>query len=596
LRPERTPHLWPILERCSDPRFQDIVLACGSQLAKTQGALVVIGKRYDHDPVPCLYVGPTKTFVETRFHPRLHAMLHGVESLEVKLAKGKAERKTAKVISGVPLRLAWSGSAAELAGDPAGFAIVDERDRMGPTDEGDVVELARSRGATFADFKMLVLSSPGLGTVNEEADPDTGMIRWGLAENADIESPIWKLWQAGTRDEWAWPCPRCGEYFIPRFSRLVFDSKESLAVIERETKMRCPYCDRGFGTERKTDISALGRYVSPGQAVSKRGVVEGRGIDSRTASHWVSGLASPWRTFGQAAARYVKAARTGDPAALRVVVNTELGELYAVRGEAPRWETVADRREPYRRGESPSGVRLITAGVDPAKDRFDYVVRGWGARMESWLLRWDSLWGDTDSEVSYQAVAELLHSTWGQSGIPVKAMLVDSGWRPGEKARRPEHRIYDFCRRFPGWARPSKGYAVLDQPVKLVKIDYTTANQRIAGAVELVHVDTDHMKRWIHGRLAMPVGTPGAWHIGQEATDQYCKQISAESRITTAAGKSKWVRHGPNHAFDCEVLALAAAWLFGLPLLQERLDAARATPPPAPAPVIRSKFLMRGRP
>lgn len=599
LRPERTPHLWPVLARCADPWFREIVLTCGSQLAKTQGALTLIGKRFYDDPVPILYVGPSKSFVETRFHPRLYAMLHGVPSLDLKLAKGKAERKTSKMLAGVPLRLAWAGSATELAGDAIGLGIVDERDRMGPTDEGDVVELTRSRGATFADFKLVVFSTPGMGSVQAEFNAETGIEHWGVVDPREVESPIWRLWQRGTRDEWAWPCALCGEYFVPRFTRLVFDSKAPLPTIERETRMRCPHCEGLFGTERKVEISARGRYVSPGQRVSKSGIVEGRGVESRTASHWVSGLVSPWRTFGRAAVRYVEAARSGDPDTIRAVVNTELGELFAIRGEAPKRDAVAAKREQYDATFVPEGVRLVTVGVDPAKDRFDFIVRGWGNRMESWLLRWGSLWGDTDTEAAYQQVSELLHSTWGPRSVPVRAMLIDSGWRPGEKQRRPEHRIYEFCRRFPGWARPSKGQAVLDQPVKLVRIDYTTGNTRIPGAVELVHVDTDHMKRWIHGRLSdWPLDAPGAWHIGQEATDQYCAQISAESRIVTAAGRPKWVRHGPNHALDCEALALAAAWLLGVPLMRDEAPPAPSGPAPTKKEpearlIVRSKFLGR---
>ena len=57
-------------------------------------------------------------------------------------------------MSGVPVRLAWAGSANQLKSDPAGLAIVDERDGMAKNikGEGDPVRLLEVRGDTHADF------------------------------------------------------------------------------------------------------------------------------------------------------------------------------------------------------------------------------------------------------------------------------------------------------------------------------------------------------------------------------------------------------------------------------------------------------------
>ena len=110
---------------------------------------------------------------------------------------------------------AWAGSPTELAGHPAGLVLVDERDRMDDDTggEGDPVELAEARIATFPDGKVLVVSTPTKGTLEVEENEATGLSHFKVSDT--IESPTWKLWQEGTRFEWAWPCPDCGELQFP---------------------------------------------------------------------------------------------------------------------------------------------------------------------------------------------------------------------------------------------------------------------------------------------------------------------------------------------------------------------------------------------
>src|SRR5947208_9151119 len=102
---------------------------------------------------------------------------------------------------------------------------------------------------------------------------------------------------------------------------------------------------------------------------------------------WVSGLASPFVTFGERAAEFLEAVALGEAGKIQGVMNAAFGELYAPGGgEAPAWAEVAKLRAPYRYGDLPTGVITITSGVDVQKNRLIYVVRGWGARGTSWLL------------------------------------------------------------------------------------------------------------------------------------------------------------------------------------------------------------------
>src|SRR4029079_17866105 len=140
-------------------------------------------------------------------------------------------------------------------------------------------------------------------------------------------------------------------------------------------------------------LNARGVYVAPGQSIKTDGTVVGDPPESATISFWVSGLASPFVTFGERAGRYVEALNSGEQEEVQTVINGGFGELWApTGGDAPEWADVARRKMPYRSGELPTGVLFLTAGIDVQKRRLVYLIRGWGVRQESWLIEHNEIW------------------------------------------------------------------------------------------------------------------------------------------------------------------------------------------------------------
>lgn len=551
----------------------------GSQMGKTEGLLNVIGQKLDDDPAPVLYIGPTKSNIDGVIEPRISQMLRSAPSLWAKTEKGRRAQKLLKRVAGVPLRLAWAGSPTELASQPAHTVLVDELDRMSPVPgEGDPVTLAEARQATYPDGRLLITSTPIEGNVDVETHEKTGIAHWKVADVKDVLSPIWKLFQEGTRFEWAVPCPHCRQYFVPRFRLLWWPEKVSAQIAKRDARLACQRCGAYIEESAKPAMNAAGRYLAPGQDVVE-GIVVGEIPDTDTASFWASGLMSPWRSFGSCAAKWIRAQGSGDQERIRAVINTDFGELYAFRGEALPPDAVRGCIAQYKHGEIPAGVKALTCGVDVQKRRLVFAVRGWGFGMESWLIDYGDIWGDTGQLAVWDDLANLLERKFGEtetaSGLMIRRMGIDSGYRPGDKWRRPDNLIYDFCLRYRK-AVPTKGRDHLEKPLKPSLIDVTRRGQTMKKGLQLWHLDSDYFKSWVQGALAVDPKQPHRFWVPADVTDDYCEQLTSESRISKPSGLASWVKiRSENHFLDCEAINVAMAQSLGFHRRSRRPEPAR---------------------
>ena len=333
--------------------------------------------------------------------------------------------------------------------------------------------------------------------------------------------------------------------------------------------MSCPNCGTLIDQSYKDALNERGVYVAPGQTITADGEVQGKPPVSDSATFWVSGLMSAWRTWGERAQDFVLAVRSGDPDRIQAVINTGFGELYTLKGEAPAVEAVKRLRLPYALGDLPSNkIVKILLTVDVQKNGLYFEVRGWGSDLESWQLEHGFLSGATDGDQVWDDLAKFKDFHYG--GLPIDRALVDSGYRT--------QFVYTFVRRFPYWALATKGRDTIDAtPLQRSKIDVgTTTGRRLAGGLALWHINTDYFKRWIHERILRDPALPGGLHLAEDTSDDYCKQLVSEARVVKPSGKIVWQRiYKENHYFDCMVLQVAGAYSLNLQQLTAESDAAR---------------------
>lgn len=575
---DHTPYFRPVLEAASDPRTRQITAITASQLGKTATLLSLIGHRFADGPrAPALFVLPTQDMAGSMSADRVARLLRECPALDEIHAKGKSNSKFEKWIGGVPLRFAWSGSASKLAAHPAGLVLIDELDRMGRDSggEGDPVVLARARTKNYAAPLVVVTSSPTI----EDA------------------SAIQALFDQGSREIWEWACPHCGEYHRPLSMYLTWPDGAMPEQAEMEATYHCPHCGAVIEDGARGEMIGAGRFR--GYTRNADGDYEPATLgvrDHRHRSFWISGFASPWVSFGKLARELCAAYRTREPETIQACLNTEAGELWRVRGDAPDWQEVSMHRGGYTQGERPFGVQVVTVGADVQHDRIYYVVRGWGAQegpMESWMLEHGELLGRTDMDDVWVSFGQLLR----RHDLKVKRALIDSGYKPGSDFyRRPDHAIYGFARRHQPVAFPSKGFAQRDKPVDSGLIDVTAGGVTVKNGLRLYRIDASYFKTWLYSRIRLEAGehAPDLWHLPGDVSEDYMRQVVAEELVQKPSGQMVWIarRSRPNHYLDAEVLATAAAYslnLYTLHPLAPPAPAGAAERPPAERPA-RSRF------
>lgn len=583
--PWLTPYMIPWSSAAHNGGYRRVVAVTSAQSGKTDSMLDIIGARLDQRPAPIIYVGPTKDFLTDQFEPRLMGLLDEAESLTNKVVRGRRMKKTLKHVAGVRIRLAHAGSSSALKSDPAALALIDEFDEMmaNVKGQGDVLGLVEARGETYADFVTAITSTPARGLVEVELDEDTGLEFWGVSDTDDLESPIWKLFQEGTRHHWAWPCRHCSEYFVPRFRQLHWPKDATPSQAKRSAYFSCPRCGGVHTNDDKEWMNARGAMVAPGQRIAlveDAPSVTGAPTESSTLSMWTSGLCSPFVSWGQRAETYLTALQSGDEDRVQTAMNASFGECYSITasGDVPEWQEVMERRLPYEPRTVPSGGLRLVMGVDVQKFSLYFVIRAFGARGTSWLVDYGQLHGPTEADDVWAQLAEMMLQP--VAGMQIERVFIDSGFRPDKPEQGNEHKVYEFCRRFSWLCWPTKGRDVMTPPYRVSKIEVKPDGKRALYSVNLALLSTDFFKSLVISRLRTPIDVPGAFYVHSDVDEDYCRQVTSEARILKGS-KPQWVKRSrDNHLLDCEALCSAIGYTLNVQRIPEGVHRSEGGSPP----------------
>lgn len=505
-----------IMDAVNDPAVSNIVVMSSAQIGKTEICNNVLGYHIDQDPAPILVVQPTLDMAQAWSKDRLAPMLRDTPVLQGKVAdprsRDSGNTTLHKVFPGGHITACGANSPSSLASRPIRIVLCDEVDRypVSAGAEGDPISLARKRSATFWNRKLIMVSTP---TVKGQ-------------------SRIEQAFSESDQREYFVPCPDCGEFRTLKWANVHFDKEAP----ETATYV-CEDCGSAWDDAKR--LRAIRRGEWRAQAPFKG-----------TAGFRLSALYSPWMSLEDGVRDFLEARK--QPATLRVWINTYLGETWEEEGQRVDDIGVSERREDY--GETlPSGVVIITAGIDVQDDRLEMEIVGWGRNEESWSLEYKTIYGDPSSAIVWGELDTHLRKTYFHVRgveLPIRSACVDSGGHHTQS-------VYAFCKAREGRrVFAIRGVGGEGKPL----VGRPTINN--AQRVKLFPVGVDTAKELVYSRLRITEPGPGYCHFPASYDDEYFRQLTAEqlvSRYHKGFLRREWQKIRPrNEALDCRVYALAA--------------------------------------
>lgn len=532
------------MDAACDPRVREIVVMKSAQVGWTEIVNNTIGYHIDQDPAPVLLLQPTLEMAEAWSKDRLAPMIRDTPCLTRRIADPKARDSgntlLHKRFAGGHLTVVGANSPAGLASRPIRVLLFDEVDRfpVSAGTEGDPIDLARRRTATFRNRKILMGSTPTVkGASRIEAAFGESDQRYFFV-----------------------PCPHC-----ETFQRLLWAQVKWQDGKPETAAYACEHCGSLLTDADKPRMLQRGEW---------RPTKDFSGI----AGFHLSELYSPWSTWPEMANAFIRAKKL--PETLKTWVNTALGETWEETGSTVEPGSLLERKEQYGPENIPERVLLLTVGVDTQDDRVELQLQGWGAEEECWLIEQHVIRGDPGKSALWAEVDEYLKRVRVREDgrqLLVEAAAIDSGGHHTQS-------VYQFVvsrKRRRIWAiKGVAGTGKLAWPKKASRTPKSRANVFIIG------VDT--IKGTLYGRLSK-VKEEGAGyiHLPASADDELCKQLTSEKAIT------KYVRGRPTlvwsprsegiaqEAQDCWVYGYAAMLGRGGPQLLGRL--AKRVPAPRTA-------------
>lgn len=510
------PFLNEIMDEASNPATNRIIFQKSSQVGGSECLNNILGYRIHIDPTMMMYVAETETKAKAWAFESFDTMVSATPVLSDLVAVNQAQSREnnyrRKKFRGGLLTIAFASSPAELSSRPVEVICLDEVDAMVATNEGNPVALAEARTKTFNETRKIILvSSPR------------------LKETSIIE----REYLASDQRQYFVPCPDCKEFQTLKWAQVFWEENP------KEACYICEHCGVMIDHSNKEEMLSKGKWIA-GEKFT--------GI----AGFKINELYSPFTTWGDMAADFLEAKKFRDT--LQVFVNTRLGETWEDEGDKLEFDDISFKREEYE-WQVPTGVLILTAGVDVQGDRLECEIVGWGIDNESWSIEHKVIYGSPSLPSTWDLLADFLQTEFDspRGAMKVLSVCIDSGGHHSEM-------VYKFTKANAGrrWFAV-KGWNISGKP--LIAKPSLVGKQK----VKLFMVGTDAAKDEIFSFLRVEKeGSPGYCHFPHDREESYFKQLCSEKKITkyvqgVARQTYVKIKEGMrNEALDLRVYATAA--------------------------------------
>ncbi len=547
------PYQAGVIEAFFEPGIEKIVMKWGTQLGKTVVLLSILNIIAGNRPAPAIIITATRDSAKKFSQTRLYPMFKASPIIGAKLPPEHKQQDYFVSLDSMPIYIGWSGSEISTAETTTKYIFCSEVDKWSrkASLESDPLELIKERRKAYiSGFKILMEGTPTIDGI----------------------SRIDNEYKESDRRSYHVPCPYCGEFQALSMGQIKGGKdKDGITRSPQEARKHAYYeclkCNKAIHDSHKMEMLRGGKWVREGQEVQKNGKIIGEPANpGRTAGFHLSSVYSNAISFGEMLQNFLEVRK--DPIKLQNFVNSWLADTWKEKVDETEPDVIASLAETYPAGMVPAGVRVLTAGVDTQKDHHWFVIRGWGYGEESWLIR------QGRAESWQHVVQELFQTQYKRvdtdETLGIRLALFDSGYRTDE--------VYQVCRANMDRARATKGHQTLPgHPWKITHVDKDpNTGKTLQGSVSLVHVDTHYFKDKIMRLVNTDPGSLGAWHLHEEPEYEYLRQFCSEHKALVRdrkTGKHKYIWRlnagsTDNHLWDCEVLAVVAAALIGVPAMR----------------------------
>ncbi len=545
-RTDRTPYMREIMDSLSDTSpVEKVVFMKGSQIGGSEGGYNWIGYTMHTAPAPMLLMVPRDddgiAVSRTRIDPMVEASPALRDRVSERRERDAGNSRKLKEFPGGYLKIVGTNSAANLKQAPIRKLFCDEIDEFHGDvgGQGDPIQLGIVRTNTYrTNRKIYMVSTP-------------------TVEN---RSRIWNEYQATDQRVYMVPCLACGALQEITWRRHIKWTDNNPATVY----MECESCHAHIPEGHKTKMLAAGVWLPkrPDAPPHVRG-------------YWLSALYSPfgWYSWRNAVEDFLIAKK--NPPKLVTFINTVLAECSRSIGDAPEWERVYERREPYKPGTVPRGGLVLTMAVDTQGDRLEFEVVAWGRGLESWSVDKVVLPGKPTEAAVWEALDREMSRTF-PNHVGVEMRIAGVGVDSGDGNVTQD--VYRWARRKTvGTVFVLKGTddatAIVFTP-KAVEVQHQ--GKRLKRGVRVWHVGGPAAKSELYGFLRLPKPTdtdapfpPGYCHFPDAYPREFFEQLTAEQVVPrrTKEGYTRFVWEKireRNEALDCRVYNRAVASILGL--------------------------------
>lgn len=555
-----TPYLKPLMDALRWPGVEVGIICKSPQTGGSEAGLNLLGHAADHFPGPALVVYPDRDTAKEVSKDRLLPMFEDSPRLRRHLSGSLGDESSIRInLKHMPIYLGWSGSVSRLGSKPIRLLILDEMDKYAHSPrEANSDALAEKRTITWEGRRRLILK---ISTPTVEA------------------GPIWVAFSEEAKDcqfDWQVVCPHCGGPQIMKFDNIRWPEEvrdPELVLKDKLAVYQCEHC------EAQWDDAGRDQAVRKGQwAERKSGLELFTHLDIhkpvKIGFHipaWLSYFVS----LSAVAHAFLKWKKNGRLADLKDFMNQYKAEPWTeIRAERQE-DLILALCDDRPRGVVPGPrngvprVAALVAGVDTQATYFRYVIRafGYGSTEESWLIQ-------AGSAQNFEALDQLLwrnvYRDADGNEYRVKAAVIDAMGASGRTKA-----VYAWCAKHGGRAMAYQGKQSLSTPISYSPIEFFPDSRgqriKIPGGIMLRRVDTTFFKGDLAEKIAIVPGDPGTFWLHTNTVDrkltgesggillEYAREMCAEVfNPETLVWENP--RHRPNHFWDCEVMALVAAW------------------------------------